>query len=56
MAALEQEGLLVYEPNRGFRVRGFTIADVAAAIEGWIHGVAIDASSPWSLIFSPLTK
>lgn len=33
MAALEREGLLVYEPNRGFRVRGFTIADVAAAIE-----------------------
>ena len=33
MGALEQEGLLTREPNRGFRVRAFTIDEVADAIE-----------------------
>lgn len=33
MAALEKEGLLVREPNRGFRVRLFTIDEVGDAIE-----------------------
>jgi GntR family transcriptional regulator of vanillate catabolism len=33
MAALETEGLLVREPNRGFRVRAFTIEEAADAVE-----------------------
>jgi GntR family transcriptional regulator of vanillate catabolism len=33
MGALEQEGLLTHAPNRGFRVRAFTIDEVADAIE-----------------------
>lgn len=33
MGALEREGLLSHEPRRGFRVRGFTIQDLAGAIE-----------------------
>ncbi|WP_421882399.1 GntR family transcriptional regulator [Pacificispira sp.] len=33
MAALEQDGLLLREPNRGFRVRSFTLDEVADAIE-----------------------
>ncbi|HRP94787.1 MAG TPA: GntR family transcriptional regulator [Rhodocyclaceae bacterium] len=33
MAALETEGLLMREPNRGFRVRSFTIDEIADAIE-----------------------
>lgn len=42
MAALENEGLLVREPNRGFRVRTFTVAEVADAIEvrGELEGMA----------------
>lgn len=33
MAALETEGLLVREPNRGFRVRSFSLEQVTDAIE-----------------------
>lgn len=33
MATLETEGLLVREPNRGFRVRTFTLEEVTDAIE-----------------------
>lgn len=42
MGALEQEGLLTRAPNRGFRVRLFTIDEVADAIEvrGELEAVA----------------
>jgi len=33
MGALEREGLLTHEPNRGFRVRAFSVDEVADAIE-----------------------
>lgn len=33
MGALEREGLLVREPRRGFRVRSFSLEDIAGAIE-----------------------
>lgn len=33
LGALEREGLLVREPRRGFRVRSFTLDDMAGAIE-----------------------
>lgn len=33
MGALEREGLLTHAPNRGFRVRSFTVDEVADAIE-----------------------
>ena len=33
MGAMEREGLLVREPRRGFRVRSFSLDDIAGAIE-----------------------
>jgi len=33
LAALEQEGLVVREPNRGYRVRGFTIDEIVDAVK-----------------------
>lgn len=42
MSALETEGLLLREPNRGSRVRAFTLAEIADAIEvrGELEGMA----------------
>lgn len=42
LAKLEQEGLIEGQPNRGFSVRSFTIAQVAQAIEvrGTLEGMA----------------
>jgi len=43
MGALEREGLLVREPRRGFRVRRFSIYDIAGAIEvrGELEAMAV---------------
>lgn len=42
LAALEQEGLTLREPNRGYRVRGFTLDEVTDAIlvRGELEGMA----------------
>lgn len=42
MSALEHEGLLVREPNRGSRIRSFTIDQIADAVEvrGELEGMA----------------
>ncbi len=42
LGILEQEGLVVRTPNRGFRVRGFTLEDVTNAIlvRGELEGMA----------------
>jgi GntR family transcriptional regulator of vanillate catabolism len=51
LSLLESEGLVIGTPNRGFRVRGFSVKDVMSAYEvrGWLEAFAARRAAEFGL-------